>query len=435
MAKTPIPPIYGEGAGLMGGVNLAPYADDAVLAAGRFVKQNGQQPEENIGIAGGVGARPMIGAPVNRFAAADRFIETSNYLLEKPHSWTMKFFAPLWIASGAIDWIGKKIGTTNKVGSTLKRTGELVYAPTGFVTGNSWKEMADKVGMGGLVPNRIADQSFGHSIWQASFVGLDALQMFGTARTFAEHLESLRQMAADMTGKKVSEISNTKLLFGKLPAPVAAARTELLANTGIKGVIQTASLALNLAFLRGKEINMWKAMGIQAGISFGGDALAGMIGEAAILPVYKAFSDAHMRGEHIPPDARAAFLVKANHDLSSRGRVGEAFARELVKRHYGAASPADMMKDIANGHMKAHIKEIKQEYDAQMAQYKAKIVKNHSVSNANAPGQHTGKGSSHVDRLARKHEKVRPSVGMHTDGLNRQDAVRAQSQGYGPEVN
>ena len=61
---------------------------------------------------------------------------------------------------------------------------------------------------------QIAKSSFGHGVWNASFVGMDAIGMFGTAKTFMGNVDSLKQMMADMTGKDVNSISTMKVLLG-----------------------------------------------------------------------------------------------------------------------------------------------------------------------------------------------------------------------------
>jgi hypothetical protein len=228
-----------------------------------------------------------------------------------------------------------------------------------------------------------------------AWVAGSAFSMFGLTTDFMSQMNALRRMHSDITGEDYNRVSTYKLLLGKVPAPVAEARSQLLTNSGIQGVIQTAFLAFNVKQFMGGKMS-WLSNSIQAGMMFGAPVL-GMVVPQSVLPVYDAVRKAHASGQKLPPEFIAEFIGAASSELRKRGGAESGFTRELAKQYAAEnTSPADMLKEINSGALMERVKKI-------IASNKT------SVAAAAAAPQ-----VSHVDKLNGKAEALAPVVGKHT---------------------
>jgi hypothetical protein len=226
--------------------------------------------------------------------------------------------------------------------------------------------------VGGAVksaPEKLGDTSAAHGIMNAAFIGMSGMKMFGDARGFAQNLDSLRQMYSDVTGEDPQKVSTLKLLTGSLPEPVNEARNHLVSKYGVKQGLSLGNIAMNVAMMiNPKWGSSWKAIGAMVGTSLASSAVEGLMGES-ILPVHKAFSDAHKSGRKIPAEFYAAYLYSASKELKSRGETGQQFAMAIGQQFAAEnISPGDLLQELSNGKLMDRINTLTQGVDkAQMA--------------------------------------------------------------------
>lgn len=263
-------------------------------------------------------------------------------------------------------------------------------------------------------PKTMSKSSVGHAVWNASFVGMSAMGMYGTAKTFSEHYGSLKQMYADITGTDVNKVSAFKLLLGSVPAPVAEGRSQLLKSMGVKGLLETIGMVISIKQLVGGHIS-GKAIGAQIGLAFGGSTILDLTGgniEHSIVPQYKAFSDAHKSGREIPVEAYAGFLLQASSVLQQRGHVGQLVAMELGKQYAAEkAAPGQIMKEIADGKKGKFMERVESVIGAAEAQHNAMVKAR--AAHAHPQAHHAQNGHTQKHNPVMK-PKEYPVVGKHT---------------------
>ena len=229
----------------------------------------------------------------------------------------------------------------------------------------------------------------------AAWVGVSALGMFGIATGFTQQLTALRHMYADITGENYKNVSSFKVLFSQVPAPVATARSQLVKNIGAQAAVQGAWFGFSLKqFIGGGRLGKL-GNAAQFGMMFAAPALMTLAPDS-VLPVYDAARKAYASGEKLPPEFIAEFIGTASPELRKRGGTESAFTRELAKQYAAEnASPAQIMKEIADGKMIERVKAITSAHKA-------------------APAIAAAPQVSHVEKLNGKAEALPQPVGVHT---------------------
>jgi hypothetical protein len=261
-------------------------------------------------------------------------------------------------------------------------------------------------------PAQASKVSATHGMMNAAFIGMSALSMYGDAKTFSENLASLRQMYADMTGKDAKDVSTISLLTGKVPEPVAVARSHMIKTFGIKQALDVANIAANVALVFGRRGGGWKSIGAMMATSMASSAVDGVMGES-ILPVHKAFSDAYKAGREIPAEFYASYLYAASKDLNSRGEKGQQFAMQVAHEYASEhASPAQLLQEIENGKLVERIKNIAAKADELAKQHTHAEIADDIVR----------------DTGAQLVQKERPVVGKFTNKLNQEAQLSGANQ-------
>ncbi|MDE3017023.1 MAG: hypothetical protein KGI29_08925, partial [Pseudomonadota bacterium] len=158
----------------------------------------------------------------------------------------------------------------------------------------------------------------------------------------------------DMTGKKAGNLMSER----NVPKAVAEARSHLLKEHGIRGVLSSLGGLLSVhSLLKGgsgkKTMIAWMVL------PFASEGVNLLMGEAPALHVYKGISDAHKRGEEIPQQTYADFVLVANKELQSRGTKGKELAGRLAAQYAAVhAAPAAILNEVENGRMLQRIKNI-----------------------------------------------------------------------------
>jgi hypothetical protein len=240
--------------------------------------------------------------------------------------------------------------------------------------------------VGGAVksaPEKLGNTSATHGIMNAAFIGMSGMKMFGDARGFAQNLDSLRQMYSDVTGEDPKAVSTMKLLTGKLPEPVNEARNHLVSKYGVKQGLSVGNIAMNVAMMiNPKWGSSWKAIGAMIGTSLASSAVEGLMGES-ILPVHKAFSEAHKTGRKIPAEFYAAYLYSASKELKSRGETGQQFAMAIGQQYAEEQiAPGALLQELSNGKLMERISTLTQGVDkAQAVQEQPSVTSRQNIKN------------------------------------------------------
>jgi hypothetical protein len=244
------------------------------------------------------------------------------------------------------------------------------------------------------VRGAIRGRSLGSTLMDGSFVLGSALGAYGVARSFSQKLDSLKEMEAAVTGKKVEDISTMAVLTGNVPKVVAEARSHLIKEHGFRGLIEGAGLFLTArGFARG-NIPM-KAFLIPQAASIGVDTL---MGESPLLQVFKPINDAYKKHQTIAQETYAGLLLASSKELRDHGAVGEGIAMELASGAYAKADPAKILKDADSGELMQHVREVIQANDQkrqqaaspiQMVKKERTVVGPHTqkIANEAIPGQ------------------------------------------------
>lgn len=205
--------------------------------------------------------------------------------------------------------------------------------------------VASAKNMGGVVkelPQAIAKSKIIPGVMNTAFIGMSAMGMFGAAKGFAENMASLKEMASDITGKKVSTFA---VLTGDVPPVLAEDRSKLLKNFAVSEVTGAASLGMMVLSAVKNRVGL---------LGFIVPDLAGkgvnmLIGESAV-PYYAAIKQAHAKGQEIPVEAYAELLGNVSKELKVRGGVASPFTQEIAKQYAAVkAPPAQIMREATNG--------------------------------------------------------------------------------------
>lgn len=289
----------------------------------------------------------------------------------------------------------KASGINSGEGIALKEFEKIIKTAGKAVNANlsmdRWKN-----GIGGAVkelPQSIGKSKVLHGVANTTFIVADAARMFSTARGFWQNLASLKEMSRDITGKPVSTWS---VLIGKVPAPVAEARSKLLKNFAVSEVTGAMSLGatvVNASRGRVSPIAFVAPMVVGMGAN-------AMIGESA-LPYYTALSQAHASGQQIPTDAYAQLIDKASPQMRVRGE-GNVFSKKVAEQYAAEkASPAQVMREIADGGL--------------MKRVNALIAANEAAKpiNVASKNSHVGKLKEPAAKIALP-KKEQPVIGDYT---------------------
>lgn len=204
---------------------------------------------------------------------------------------------------------------------------------------SSFKNIGDVVK---AVPKAIGNAPVLQGVANATLIGASAVGVLAEANGFRKNLASLKQMSADITGKPVSTFS---LLFGKVPAPVAEARSNLLKNFAVSEVSGIAALGATV-------LNVAKKNGVGL-VGFMAPQLIGsgvnmLIGEST-LPLYTKLSQAHASGNPISAADYAELVSKASPELQARGAAGSVFSKKLGEQYAAEkATPAQVMNEASD---------------------------------------------------------------------------------------
>lgn len=270
----------------------------------------------------------------------------------------------------------KVVGNFGKLTTTLEKTAHHHGKATG------WKDIA---GFFKKSPGKIPKAAAGHALLGGAFAFTSGLSMVTDTYTLGHNLAALRQMYADMTGTPVKDVSNTRVMLGDVPAPLASARKHLVGNYGLKQIMDVANIGLQVT-----TMGFGKMMVAMGGVTMLSQVADNML-STAMLPAYMQLRDMHVKGKEISAEMYAGLLEMASPEMQSR--QGSPLVLAVAQQYADAkASPADVLKEVASGKVMARL---------------------HGVIDANEAKKHV----SHVDKLNGQGKEQRPVVGAHTQQL------------------
>lgn len=275
-------------------------------------------------------------------------------------------------SSSKVDAVIGPLGTVANVVGQAIMVGEWVLPVLGGAVGflgfkrakgvlNKPKDILQNTKVGaGTLSNAMLDGSFA--------VG-SGIEMFGVARSYSQKMDSLKDMYTDMTGRKASQMSSDK----HLPKAVAEAQAHVFKEHSIRGVLSSLGGALSLrSLLKGgsgtKTMIAWMVL------PFASEGVNMLMGEAPVLHIYKGIADAHKRGEQIPAQTYAEFVLTASNDLQTRGASGKELAGKLAEQYAAVnAAPAAILNEVENGRMMQRIKVIVENGEVELPTQPQKI--------------------------------------------------------------
>ena len=208
------------------------------------------------------------------------------------------------------------------------------------------------------VPQNIGKSSLVHTGLNAAFLTTSVVSLYGVATDVAGQTLALRQLAADIEKKPLEQITTAHVLFGDVAKPIADARKTMLSTAGVHALAETASLGLII------EQAVMNRMGFMMGMlawqvpDLMRQAAEGLVG-TSILPIYKGLRDAQERGEALPPEAIAEFILAASKPLQERSKTGRAFALELAQQYAQEGTKlAGILEENSSGKLMERINKI-----------------------------------------------------------------------------
>ncbi|MDX2113684.1 MAG: hypothetical protein SFW63_08150 [Alphaproteobacteria bacterium] len=253
------------------------------------------------------------------------------------------------------------------------------------------------------VPGKIASTNAMHGLMNGAFVAQSVVSMAGDARSAGTQMKMLKEMYADMAGVDVNKVSNSRVLLGSVPEPVARARKALAAQYLLKGAADTTNIIINTKQAINHKFSFAKIMlGFLAaeGISHVADGMVADHTAEAYVAFKQAYLASKASGQPLGAEQYAEFIGMVSPELAKRGGGHSRFAQEVGKEYAEAGvSPTDIMKEVASGKLMARV------HNAMDAAEKAKAAQAPEVSHA---AQVRG------DAPARAHK---PVVGKHTEDI------------------
>ncbi len=249
-------------------------------------------------------------------------------------------------------------------------------------------------------PRALGKMDTAHVVANGAWVAASGVSIASDAHTFSKGLGTLKQMYADLTGQRVSTVG---VLFGKVPAVIAQARSHLMKNYMIKSGTDLAGLGVMLKML----FNQRFGGGLKGMLAFSLPQMAAqgadMVMGESVLPAYQMLRDSFKKGQ-MPPDYYAAFIGTMSKDLKARGGAESPFAQAVAKQYAEMqATPTQILKEIESGALMKRVQAATTAYEAE-----------------------------HPHHPAKKQERA--VVGKHTEHLSKETAAAAHKQGIGPAV-
>lgn len=284
------------------------------------------------------------------------------------------------------------INSVNNIAETATR------AANSHINYKSWGNV------GGVVrdlPGAIAKSNVLSGAMNAGFIAASAGEMYGAARGFRQNLASLKEMLFDITGEKKSTFG---ALFGKVPEPVAEARSKLIKGIFISEATGAAGFAVSIANAVKGRMSALGFFGPQVAASLANT----FIGES-VLPYYASIKQAHSAGKAVPAEVYAELVLKSSPELQARGATGKIFANKLAEQYASMnASPGLVIKEASSGRNGALMQRVKG------------IMAENEIAKTAAATATTGRAvHTHVASLHEPHmqQREKPVVGNHTAQL------------------
>lgn len=273
---------------------------------------------------------------------------------------------------GAVDGFDNAAKQILKVESGPEISG--VMKSMGKVAGRTEKLLSSGATVRGLenvgqtiksAPKKLSSVSAVHGAINGAWIAGSVVSMASDANSFAKQLKILKRMYADMTGKDVAKVSNMEVLVGSAPAPVRAARANLLKFTSISEIADAIGVAINVKGVMGKGFNFITGMIAYQVPQLISSAAGNLLGPN-VLGAYDAISKAQKAGQKISAEDYAQMLYIASPELKAKGENNPFLLAVAKQFEQEQASAATVLNAVTNGDVTLRISKLMVENDTKM---------------------------------------------------------------------
>jgi hypothetical protein len=258
-----------------------------------------------------------------------------------------------------------------------------------FEGANSWGKIGDGIKK---MPKAMGQAKLGHFAVNGAFIGLSGLSVINDTRDFKSNLKALKIMFADLAGVDAKTVTTRQVFFGKVPKPVAEARSQLLKTFGVRQVMDVANIVLNVGQAVSRKFSGKLLFGAFMGVQAADMATNAILGQTA-LPLYMAFRNEYAKNNgELSSDYYAAFIGTFSQDLAKRGGPSNLFTQEIARQLAAEkASPADMLRMVSDGDIKRRVNELIKASEQKQAAGASAAAASHAPGKREAVGHHTAK--------------------------------------------
>jgi len=247
----------------------------------------------------------------------------------------------------------------------------------------------------------MAQANVWHGLLQGTFVVGAAASDYHTVKDLRKGLQAMKDMYCGLTGEKADDISAFSLFIGKVPAPVAAARAELLKEFGPAAVLDVANTVLNVkGVVHNKYFGLGKNMLLLIALPMANSIIArGLLG-GTLLPAYMKIKESEAAHQPVAQEDYIKLIANASKDLQVLGGETSNFTKALAFFYAQHQAKADMvLKEIDNGTLRKRMEEMEREYNAYIREHPGHDPKNRAKANG-AAVTHSANGHNHHEAPA-----------------------------------
>ncbi len=254
---------------------------------------------------------------------------------------------------------------------------------------------------------KVGKASAMNSLMNASFIVGAGTSDFFTLSSAITKLHDLKEMYADMMGKKPEQVSVTDVLFSSsAPDAVKHARLDTLKEFAPSVILDAANTVLNVKFVLKPPHSMlgWLPLMI---LPMASQMVRSMVA-GKLLPAFHVIKESHEQGQNAPAIAYAELLAEGCPELKKRGGIKSHFTLALAEKYSKDQLPAaEVLHRIADKEVEKEVDALQQEYvehqktmaapAAAQAQSQSPIQSQSAIAQANeVPDTHV----SHVQKIS-----------------------------------
>lgn len=259
----------------------------------------------------------------------------------------------------AVEWGGltqkmhtaaAEVGAKGFADHATALSGNAEKLTSGIASWSGLKAAAVEATSVGALASHAAHKAGNASIFNATVkTGLAAGTVVQTSRSvdhMRESIDTLKQLYADYTGKRVSDIGTFQILLGNLPPVLQQARSDMFRHFGPETLAAVGNIGANLVLMKNTlRSSIAPLMGFQM-VQMMAPALSP---GNEMLDIYRTILDIRGTGQPVPPQLYAGLISIASEKASNVGEndpLVRAMAAEYVKE---GVPPVQVLKEIEQG--------------------------------------------------------------------------------------